>query len=176
MHQFSYVRLGPAFALVASVAVLLLAGCNRPVGSVSGKVMYQGKPLNGGSVSFVSTEGNRSYAAGIKEDGTYTVPDLLGGSYKVCVETSSLKPSGHQIPGGMGTPAIPKGAKTGAPADAPLPEGYIPQAAGSDPAAAALASNKRKYVAIPEKYAKPDETDLAYTFKGGAETFDIELK
>jgi hypothetical protein len=78
------------------------------------------------------------------------VPDLLGGPYKVCVDTSSLKPP-NSSPGG--TKAQP-----------------------GDMGAAALAANKRKYVAIPDKYAAPDTTDLTYTFPGGSETFDIDLK
>jgi hypothetical protein len=173
MWRVSPSRLGSTLALGVFVLVALLpAGCSRPVGSVSGKVTYQGKPLKGGSVSFVSDDGGRSYASGIKEDGTYTVPDLQGGSYKVCVETASLK-AGDQAGGGYAPKgaAIPKG-KMGPPPDAPVPEGYTP----SDPAAAALAANRRKYVQIPDKYAQPDTTDLTYKFEGGTQTHDIDLK
>jgi len=161
------------------------------VGSVTGKVTSQGKALKGGSVCFVSTDGGVSFSAGIREDGTYTVPELQGGSYKVCVETSSQKPaqSGNQPNYGSSSsakygggkagsstsgtpPLIPKGAKTGPPPDAAIPEGYTP----SDPAAMASVAAGKRYVHIDEKYAKPDTTDITYTFKGGAETFDIDLK
>jgi hypothetical protein len=139
---------------------------------VTGKVTYQGKPLKGGSVSFVSTEGRQSFASGIDEDGTYLVPNLRGGSYKVCVETSSLKPAKeHSIYTKM-APIVPKGAKTGPPADAQVPEGYTP----SDPAAMAAMTAKKRYIPIPEHYADPELTDITYTFNGGAETFNIDLK
>ena len=57
-------------------------------------------------------------------------------------------------------PAIPKGANKGPPPDAKVPEGYTP----SDPAAAAAASSRRKYVQIPQKYAGEETTDVTYTF------------
>jgi hypothetical protein len=163
-----------AFALGLFCATsLVLVGCQRPVGSVSGKITYQGKVLKGGGVSFVSTDGGQSFAAGIAEDGTYKVPDLRGGAYKVCVETSSLKAASSGSPyAGVGGPKKSKTEKAGPPPGANVPEGYTP----SDPAAAAAVTSAKRYVAIPEKYSSPDTTDLTYEFKGGAETFDIDLK
>src|SRR6185503_11534068 len=115
---------------------------------VSGKVTYQGKALKGGGVSFVSTDGGQSFAADIAEDGSFKVPDLKGGEYKVCVETASLKGTGQASPyGAAGAPKMPKGAKSGPPAGATVPEGYTP----SDPAAAATANSIRRYVPIPDK-------------------------
>lgn len=156
--------------LLASLA--LIAGCGRPVGTVSGKVTYQGKTLKGGSVTFVSTEGRQSFAAGIGEDGTYSVPNIRGGEYKVCVETDSQKPPPDVMIGpGMKMPPVAKG-KFGPPPDAPVPEGYTP----SDPASAAAALAAKRYVKIPDQYKDPNTTTLTYTFPGGNQTFDIDLK
>jgi len=164
--------MGSLLALSGAVAILL-PGCSRPVGTVSGTVTYQGKPLQAGNVSFVSTDGGQSFAAGLNESGNYKVPNILGGSYKVCVETTSFKPAAQGVPAGPGGkgPAIPPG-KGGPPPGAEVPEGYTP----SSPAALAAAQSKKKYVPIPEKYAKDSTTDLSFTFKGGDATFDIELK
>jgi hypothetical protein len=162
-------RAGALFATAVA-----FAGCSRPVGTVSGKVSHQGKALKGGSVSFVSSEGLRSFSAGIKSDGTYQIPDLIGGDYKVCVETESLKPARAGVPtypGQAAQPAVPKG-KGGPPPGAAVPEGYTP----SDPASAAAANNAKRYVAIPAKYGDPKTTTLDYTFKGGTETHDIDLQ
>lgn len=168
-------RLAPVPRLAGAVfllTALLVAGCSRPVGTLAGKVSHKGKALKGGSVSFVSTEGLPSYAAGIKEDGTYSIPEIRGGHYKVCVETSSIKPAAQASgAGGAQAPVIPKGMKSAPPAGANIPEGYH----ASDPAAMALASNAKKYMPIPPKYADVGTTDLEYTFKGGTETHDIEL-
>jgi len=176
-------RAGSALFLGACITLTMLhAGCARPVGSVTGKITYQGKALKGGSVCFVSTDGGVSFSAGITDDGTYTIPELQGGSYKVCVETSSQKPaqSGNQAnygnpasskygggKSGSSTPPtaplIPKGAKTGPPPDAAIPEGYTP----SDPAAMASVAAGKRYVHIDEKYAKPDTTDITFTSRAG---------
>lgn len=136
------------FVFLFVVVSLGLAGCGRSVGSVTGKVTYQDKTVKGGNVTFVSTDGGRTYASGIKEDGTYSIPDLQSGSYKVCVETASLKPP-------PGT-TVPKVAR--------------------DPASAQLIANSRKYVPIPDQYGDAEKTDVTYEFKGGSETFDINLK
>jgi len=179
-HFFSW---RVASAVVCVGALGLLSGCGRSVGSVSGKVTYQGKSLKGGNVSFHSTEGGQSFSAAIKDDGSFEVPNLLGGSYKVCVETASLKgpsttggaPKGSGGSGGKGVTGGPKDGKEGKgapPPDAQIPEGYTP----SGPAGAKAAENLKKYVPIPDKYANPDTTDLTFTFKGGSETFNIDLK
>jgi len=163
-------RLGSLLVLIGVLAVLL-PGCSRPVGSISGKVTYQGKPLKGGNVSFQSTEGRESFAATIGEDGTYSVPKIIGGSYKVCVETDSLKPP---LSAGISKgPSDPKDAKAGPPPGAQLPEGYKPDNTASG---ARAAENRKRYVQIPPAYGKPETTDLAYEFKGGTETYDINLK
>lgn len=176
------------FGRVAAVFVLALAlvGCSRPVGSITGSVSHNGKPLKGGSVVFVSLDGNPSQSADITENGTYSLNQLTAGQYKVCVDTSYLAPqqsaSGPMTPGkggkmmmpptGTPSPLIPKDAKTAPPKDANIPEGYTP----SDPAAMQSAAKAKKYVKIPDKYKDPATTDLTYEAKGGAETFPIELK
>ncbi len=171
MRGRTHARLIPAFVLVA--ATLALTGCSKPVGTVSGKVIYQGKPLKGGSVSFVSTEGGQSFAAGLNDDGTYSIPKILGGAYKVCVETDSQKPAKDTAAvAGSSQPVIPKGAKFEPPPGAAIPEGYTP----SNPAAAAAAKAAKRYTPIPPHYADAEKTDITYTFTGGDQTFDIELK
>lgn len=156
------------YGTALAVAALAAAGCGRPVGSLTGKVTYQGKALKGGNVTFVSTDGGQTFTGTITADGTYSVPQMTGGEFKVCVETTSVKPAG----GPAAQPVIPKGAKTAPPPGANLPEGYTP----SDPAAMAKAAADKRYVPIPPKYADPKDTDLTYSFKGGDQTFDIDLK
>jgi len=130
-------------------------------------VTYQGQPLKGGNVSFNSTDGNQSCSTPIKEDGTYQVPKLEGGTYKVCVETESLNP-----PSPFAGPRDAKVGKGGPPPGAKVPEGYT----ASGPAGAKAAEARKKYVRIPEKYGNPNTTDLDYTYKGGSQTFNIDLK
>src|SRR5436309_829807 len=71
----------PLRALVGGGTLLVLlavaAGCGSGVGSVSGKVFYQGKLVKGGNVTFVSTEGKPSKSTSINEDGSYSLDKLL---------------------------------------------------------------------------------------------------
>lgn len=160
----------PAAYLAAALA---LTGCGRSVGSVSGKVTHQGKELKGGSVSFVSTDGGQSFASGITEQGTYSVPNIHSGDYKVVVETSSLRstPSGKPGPAGR-TPSAQAIKNAAPPKDAVIPEGYTP----SSPADMAAVTMKKRYVEIPEKYEKAETTDLTFSANGSSQTFDIDLK
>jgi hypothetical protein len=161
-------------ALLIVLAVLLgLTGCARPIGTVTGKVTYQGKRLKGGYVTFVSTEGQPSKPAEIGQDGMYTIPTITGGDYKVCVETDSLRP--------QALPVADKGTKSTGPtvgktAGFDVPEGYRP----SSPADAALvqanALNALRFVPIPPHYKDSDKTDLSYTVVKGEQTYNIELK
>jgi hypothetical protein len=161
---------GACLSLIGVVAIFVLAGCGRSSGSLSGKVKFKNQLLTGGNVSFVSIDGGQSYASAIGEDGRYMIPKLSGGEYKVVVETKSLL--GQSGDGAAARPSsIPKG-KFGPPPDAKIPEGYTP----SDPAAMASMRAKNLYMFIPEKYGNLDTTDLVYEFKGGDQTWDIELK
>src|SRR5262245_61030921 len=100
-------------ALVVSVAAV---GCGGGSASVSGDVTYDGKPLPGGDVTFVSTEGRGSNSARLEPNGKYTIPRLSAGTYKVSVVTSTLKPAIGQSKPKNYTP----------PAGASNPAGYKP--------------------------------------------------
>lgn len=156
-----------------AAGLLLAAGCSKPVGTVSGKVTYQGKELKGGGVAFVSTDGGPSFAGTIGPDGSYRVPEIRGGTYKVTVDNSALKAPTTTMGPGMGAPPIvPKGAKGGPPPGANVPEGYV----ASDPNAMKANAAGKNYVALPPKYLSADTTDITYEFKGGDDTFNVELK
>lgn len=76
-----------ALALLAVIGVLL-SGCSRPTGSITGTVSHNGKALKGGNVTFISTEGLVSDSGAIGDDGRYSVPQITSGKFKVCVDTS----------------------------------------------------------------------------------------
>ena len=164
-----------AVALFASGLLVVAAGCGgKPVGTVAGKVTFQGKALKGGGVSFVSVDGDRSYAASIAPDGSYKVNEIRGGRYKVTVENNALKGQEKVGPGGLAAPPpiVPAGAKGGPPPGANLPEGYV----ASDPNAMKANASGKNYTPVPAKYLSAETTDLTYEFKGGDDTFQIELK
>lgn len=161
-----------------ATACILGAGCSRPVGSVTGKVTYKDAPLKGGNVTFISTEGYPSNSGAIGEDGTYTIPNLTAGAYKVTVDTESLHPpadkTAYKGSGGYSAPGVaPKASQSKAlDENTAIPAGYTP----SSPLEAAAVKNAKKYIKIPESYRNLDTTDLSFTTTGGSNSIDLVLK
>ncbi|OWK39752.1 hypothetical protein [Fimbriiglobus ruber] len=141
---------------------------------MSGKVTYKGVSLKGGNVVFVSTDGGRSVSSSIAEDGSYSGKDIDTGTYKVCVETKSLKPPDGWGRGAMmgGSSGRPGGADKPLDAGTAVPPGYTP----SSPGAAVAARNAKRYVMIPDEYGDSTKTTLSIAIQQGAQTYDIDIK
>ncbi len=137
--------------------LILLAGCGKArrgeeQGEVSGKVLFQGKPLPGGRVSFVAANGGYANSEIIDENGNYKIKAPVG-DVKISVDNSMLERkrfSGGGPPKGMHRPR-PPGAEA---EEKPI---------------------KGQWVKIPNEYRDPSTSGLSYTVKKGAQTHDIEL-
>ena len=102
------IRPGIAVGLIAALA-LVVAGCGSSgpeMASVYGTVTYQGKPLEKGTISFVSTDPERPNASGtIQPDGTYELqtrePDdgAQVGDYRVAVTDIDPEVFNSALPG-----------------------------------------------------------------------------
>ena len=104
MRHFPAYR--PSLRILLAIGLLGATGCGASVGSVTGLVTYNGGPLKGGSVTLIPMDGSgESFSGQIQEDGKYTIERIKSGKYKVCVETSSLKPAAQ----GMGSYGGAKG-------------------------------------------------------------------
>ncbi len=170
------IRLQRLICICVSIALLSLAGCGKPTGSVTGKVTYQDKSLKGGTVAFVGTDGEQSGNATIGEDGSYEIPALKAGTYKILVETESLiaKSSTGVGYGKAAAPVIPQGAKSSPPPGANVPEGYKPSSMAD--VEAQNKENAKRYIKIPSNFAKPGESGLEFTVVAGPQVHNIELK
>src|SRR2546421_9946630 len=93
-------RIAVRFArLPGLLAVVLLAGgCAPGIGSVSGTVTYQGKPLTTGTVVFFDAA-NNSPSSPIQPDGTYTIGKVAAGQARIAV----MMPMAIYLPGGANT-------------------------------------------------------------------------
>lgn len=144
------------------VLLALICGCSRsglgPQGEVSGKVLYNGKPLPGGEVKFMAPNGY-TFASVIDPDGTYKLRALIGES-KIVVNNRMLKIDDKPA---MGPHSMP-GAK-------PPPD----KAPREEPKTASTPAITGTYVALPERYSAFDASGLTYEVKTGAQTHDIEL-
>jgi hypothetical protein len=146
------VRLVRPLVFAPLLAALVSAlGCSGGKPSlVKGKVTLDGKPVKG-DVVFV---GEKEHAMPINADGTYSIPNLKKGTYKVAVRPRKAPPGVSEE-----VAAIPTGG-TGKDA--------APTAGG----AATVAVDA---VPPPAKYAAPNSSGLSFEVKGGEETYDIPL-
>jgi hypothetical protein len=85
--------------VVALISVAGTFGCGpqrveRPDRArVTGKVTYNGKPVQGGVIVFHSiSDSKKSGGGSLKEDGSYSVTNVPIGEAQVTVDTESLKP------------------------------------------------------------------------------------
>ena len=164
--------------VVGGILLLMISACGPRSGSLSGKVTYKGEPLKGGTITFL---GPYTYSTDIKIDGSYEIPKMYSGSYRIAVETDSVKgeegsgPFTFKTPGGMKLPSknqLPPEAKY--PPIAKLP--VNPKEYGySQPNVNPDYDIKKRYVQIPKKYADPNTSGLTYDFPGGAQTHNINL-
>ena len=88
-----------------TIAVFLflavVVGCGAPErGAVSGKVLLDGQPVDGGDISFIPLDGNNSLAAGGKiTAGSYSIPAKKGPGFgKHRVEIRWVKKTGKILP------------------------------------------------------------------------------
>ena len=60
------------------IAALGLAGCGSKDATVSGRVKFDGQPIQTGSIAFVPVDGKTPSAEGVIRDGKYSLPMLPG--------------------------------------------------------------------------------------------------
>jgi hypothetical protein len=141
---------------VGFVVALTATGCGKSTGSIKGTVSFNGVPLKGGNVTFISKDGKaRSATASINEDGTYEALRVPKGDVKIIVETESLNPKNK----GTFSYSPPKDQGGGT--------NYNPQ--GSQ-------DLSKRYVQIPTRFSEEDTTPLELKVTGGAQEHPIDLK
>ena len=98
--------------LVLAACALGVIGCASPVYDVTGKVTYNGSPLNkpDGQIVFVGPNGEQ-VAAPIGADGTYSAAGVAGGSNRIAVYYPNAKAKaekGGKLKPGETPKALPK--------------------------------------------------------------------
>ena len=143
----------------------LAAGCRGGQGTVSGRVLYNGKPVTGGWVTFRPADGRKNTVNALLDaNGNYEAV-LPAGEVLIAVDNRELERQAADR--GAARPALPPGLK--------LPAGAKP---GAEPPAAKTAPDRPPgtYVPIPEQYYDVDTSGLKYTVKSGPQSHDIELR
>jgi len=165
MHNIPRTKVARLLGSGFLMALLLMAaGCGGSSSSVSGKITFRNNPLHGGTVTF-SGPGETPWTktAQIGDDGSYTLNGVPTGQARITVETDTAKPANPQAKQ-MASKMMPKGDK--------MPEGaehspffQMKQQQSGD-----------KYVAIPQKYKKPETSGLTYEVKRGKQEHNINLE
>lgn len=140
--------------------LVIAAGCSTVKhetehAKVTGQVTYKGKPVTGGRVTFVATEGGWVEGGNIDKNGNYSVNAPVG-HVKICVDNSMLNASAS----GKGT-KHETGMKGAGKPRPDAPEAKPPEGT---------------WMKIPVKYFSAETTDLTYTVQKGDQTYNIDLK
>jgi hypothetical protein len=135
--------------LMIAIALLASAGCaGRNVGSVSGRVTFQGKPVVSGSVVMAPQQGP-PVTSNINDDGTYTCNNVPAGPVKIGVvspnDALEARERQAQKPGLKGMGDTPK-------------------------------FDLAKWFPIPSKYANYMASPLTFDVKVGENSYDIVLE
>lgn len=142
---------GPAVLLALCAA----AGCGSGprICDVKGKVLYDGKPLPGGTVQITDEADTQMVFGDLTIDGDFSIPNAPAGPVRVVVRTESVKTLLDEKTAKM---LRAKGVAAAAP---------DPKVKGS------------KYIAIPARYGDRDQTDLKFDLKPDRlNELTIELK
>jgi hypothetical protein len=144
----SLLRFGGFGRVAPSLLLLCLAGCGGPqVGSVTGTVTWNGKPIERGLITFSPNAGAPHPAAIIA--GKYETGEIPTGEYKIMVILS-------EVPG---APPVTK-----------QPAGSLGEGLGaSDLRAPAPSVAKAR---LDPKYGDASTSGLSFTVKSGPNTYD----
>jgi hypothetical protein len=161
----------PGWGLIVCL-LLGTAGCASK-GDITGKVLYRGKPLPGGTVTFLPAGGKGAYVSPILGDGSYSLTQVPPGEVKIVVETESRNPA----PQGN-SQAAAKARTYMEMMQKKMEEEMQKRKQVMPPGRriVPLPPSKEEYVPIPAQYKDPDKSGLTYTVTGGKQTHDIELK
>jgi hypothetical protein len=166
--HFSLRALHPGWSLIVCL-LLGTAGCASN-GTISGKVLYRGKPLPGGTVTFLPAGGKGAFNSEIQQDGSYNLTQVPPGEVTIIVETESKNPA-PQINPQVGAKEA-KNVKNMREKRQEEKTRMLEWRTRSQP----RLPSKEQYVPIPASYKDPDKSGLTYTVTGGSQTYDIELK
>jgi hypothetical protein len=159
-------------SLGVGLLVLLLglpaAGCSSK-GDISGKVLYQGRPMSAGAVTFFPSSGKGAFTSRIKEDGSYRVEKVPVGEVKIAVVPPAR---GIAVPNAQAK-KIAQAVKSG---QTTISEEALAKMPPKYKEALERPSAPGQSVPFPPHYSDPEKSGLAYTVTGGGQSHDIELK
>jgi hypothetical protein len=140
----------------------LASGCGAGQGTLSGQVLFNGKPLPGGWVTFRPADSSKNSVTALIDVNGHYEATLPAGAVKIAVDNREWEPAA------AGKTVLPPGVK--------LPA--APQSTAEAPAVAGASSKPAgRYIPIPARFYDAEESGLTFTVAPGRSlTHDIELK
>lgn len=169
-------RIPGGFVLLSGMLLLTQAGCGVVrTAEVSGKVIYKGNPLPGGTVVFWPVGRGNPATSSIAEDGRYWVRVPVG-EVKISVNNEALRPKEKDGAAAKGAKGAGKGKPKTPPGMIMSPQEMMRKGAqGKMPEPDEPEAPAGKYVPIPARFSDPEKSGLTYTVKSGAQEYDIRL-
>lgn len=94
-----------AISFLAACVVFLATGCGGQVMQVEGTVLFDGVPVESGSISFESADRNGRDFGGVIADGKYSVASPAGAEPgEMIVRIRATRKTGRKIPAGSPLP------------------------------------------------------------------------
>jgi hypothetical protein len=148
---------------------MVMVGCSPGEGKVSGRVLFDGKSLTGGQVTFKPVqEGINSVVVTLDEQGNYEVM-LPAVEYQISVDNRDLAPR-PEI-GGV-PPGLPPAAR------AKIAEALKHEQKEKGQSSVTGTHGRKipgKYVEIPRRFYYAETSGLKYTVQRGDQKHDIEV-
>lgn len=152
-------------AIFGAILAAMASGCSGvSISNVSGKVQVAGKPLSGGTISFLSEKpGATAVTVQIGGDGTYNIPDLPYGEYFV-----SIAPAPPGAEGGSAMTNAKIRSEAIDRAGQPMPRDIID-------AGPATPTAKPKGPVVPEKYMDAYNTELKCNVNSATQENNVNI-
>lgn len=140
--------------IVPAIALLVGSGCGPSTGTVTGKVTFNGQPVNLGTVT-IHNENGQVASSLLNEAGEFRITNIKPGLVRITVVTHPSVPPGLQL---VEQP--------------PPPASAVYQPSGTK---GGVFTSKRRYLWIPERYTHPDHSGLTLTVESGEQSKDLVL-
>lgn len=143
----------------ATFLLLILAGCGTRTGEVSGEIVFKGKPVPGGIVTFrPADESHNSVSYELGRDGKFKV-ELPVGEALISIDNREFEPRPATVA------AIPPGVN--------LPADVVKGMQSSSKESSKVSD---RWVKLPERYYQVETSNIKITVKGGKQSETIEFK
>jgi hypothetical protein len=152
----------------------LVVGCGSGRGELTGKVIYNGKPVPGGNIKL--TINGTDFVSGLSSDGTYEFYDLTPGQAVLTIDNENLNPDKKRPEYGDKGKGMGKMMAKMANERMKYEGRAASGVSGNDLSPELKAEMAKRYVKIPVKYTNTQTSDAKVLIKAGRNEHDFVLK